>query len=82
MSTSRDSFVSTQETSCWSAIFVAYNAYLLLRVLERIMEYFCIDPPDDPYADLSEEEYEEMLEAREIAESAYWDRRIDEARGN
>ena len=46
------------------------------------MEYFCIDPLDDPYADLSDEEYEEMLEAREIAESAYWDRRIDEARGN
>ena len=33
-------------------------------------------------ADLSEEEYEEMLEAREAAESAYWDRRVDEARGN
>ena len=46
------------------------------------MEYFCKDPPDDPYADLSDEEYEEMLEAREIAESNYWDRRIDEARGN
>ena len=46
------------------------------------MEYFYIDPPDDPYADLSDEEYEEMLEAREIAESNYWDRRIDEARGN
>ena len=46
------------------------------------MEYFCIDPPDDPYADLSDEEYEEMLEAREIAEANYWDRRIDEARGN
>ena len=46
------------------------------------MEYFCIDPPDDPYAVLSDEEYEEMLEAREIAESDYWDRRIDEARGN
>ncbi len=46
------------------------------------MEYFSIDPPDDPYADLSDEEYEAMLEAREIAESDYWDRRIDEARGN
>ena len=46
------------------------------------MEYFCIDPPDDQYADLSDEEYEEMLEAIEVAESAYWDRRIDEARGN
>ena len=46
------------------------------------MEYFCIDPPDDPYADLSDKEYEEMLAAIEVAESAYWDRRIDEARGN
>jgi len=46
------------------------------------MEYFSIDPPDDPYAHLTEDEYEQMLEAREIAESAYWDRRIDEARGN
>jgi len=46
------------------------------------MEYFSIDPPDDPYAYLSDEEYEEMLEARENAESLYWDRRIDEARGN
>ena len=31
---------------------------------------------------VTDEEYEEMLEAREIAESNYWDRRIDEARGN
>ena len=46
------------------------------------MEYFSIDPSDDPYADLSDEEYEEMLEAREIAESMYWDQKIDEARGN
>ena len=46
------------------------------------MEYFSIDPPDDPYADLSDEEYAEMLQARENAESLYWDRRIDEARGN
>ena len=37
---------------------------------------------DRPYADLSEDEYEEMLEARAAAESAYWDSRIDEARGN
>ena len=46
------------------------------------MEYFSIDPPDDPFGDLCEEEYEEMLQARENAESLYWDRRIDEARGN
>ena len=46
------------------------------------MEYFSIDPPDDPYADMNEEEYDEMMEAREIAESLYWDRKIDEARGN
>ena len=46
------------------------------------MEYLSIDPPDDTYADLSEEEYEEMLQARENAESLYRDRRIDEARGN
>ena len=44
--------------------------------------YISPDPPDEPYADMDEDEYEEMLEAREIAESAYWDRRIDEARGN
>ena len=44
--------------------------------------YISPDPPDDPYADLSDDEYEEMLEAREVAESDYWDRRIDEARGN
>ena len=44
--------------------------------------YISPDPPDDPYADLSDDAYEEMLEAREIAESDYWDRRIDEARGN
>tara|TARA_X000000368_G_scaffold234802_1_gene185479 strand:- start:1452 stop:1592 length:141 start_codon:yes stop_codon:yes gene_type:complete len=46
------------------------------------MEYFSIDPPDDPYADLSDEEYEEMREAQENAESMYWDTKIDEARGN
>tara|TARA_A100001388_G_C28391280_1_gene321624 strand:- start:316 stop:456 length:141 start_codon:yes stop_codon:yes gene_type:complete len=46
------------------------------------VEYFSIDPPDDPYADMTEEEYDEMMEAREIAESLYWDRKIDEARGN
>tara|TARA_B100000131_G_scaffold210366_1_gene202224 strand:- start:479 stop:607 length:129 start_codon:yes stop_codon:yes gene_type:complete len=39
-------------------------------------------PPDDPYADLSDEEYEEMMEAREVAESMFWDRKIDELRGN
>ena len=44
--------------------------------------YISPDPPDNPYADMDDDEYEEMLEAREIAESAYWDRRIDEARGN
>ena len=44
--------------------------------------YISPDPPDDPYADMDDDEYEKMLEAREIAESAYWDRRIDEARGN
>ena len=44
--------------------------------------YISHDPPDDTYADMDDDEYEEMLEAREIAESAYWDRRIDEARGN
>ncbi len=40
------------------------------------------DPPDNPYDYMDDDEYEEMLEAREVAESAYWDRRIDEARGN
>ena len=40
------------------------------------------EPPDDPYADLSEEEYDQMIEARENAESMYIDRKIDEARGN
>lgn len=46
------------------------------------MIYLSDDPPDDPYADLTEEEYEEMLEARESAESAWYDQKIDEARGN
>jgi hypothetical protein len=45
-------------------------------------EYDAAEPPDDPHADLSDEEYEEMLDAIEVAESAYWDSRIDEARGN
>ena len=40
------------------------------------------EPPDDPYADLSEEEYDQMIEARENAESMYVDMKIDEARGN
>ena len=44
--------------------------------------YLSDDPPDDPYADLTEDEYEQMLEDIEVAESDYWDRRIDEARGN
>ena len=44
--------------------------------------YISPDPPDDPYSDMDDDEYEAMLKAREIAESAYWDRRIDEARGN
>ncbi len=41
-----------------------------------------LEPPDDPYGDLTEEEYDEMIEAREIAESDYWDMKIDEGRGN
>ena len=63
---------------------MAYDTYLLLRILEGVMMdvYISPDPPDDPYADLSDDEYEEMLEAIEVAESNYWDRRIDEARGN
>ena len=40
------------------------------------------EPPDEPYADLSEEEYEQMIEAQENAESMYIDMKIDEARGN
>ena len=40
------------------------------------------DKPDDPYADLDDEEYQEMLQAKENAESMYWDQKIDEARGN
>jgi hypothetical protein len=44
--------------------------------------YLSDDPPDDPYADLDDEEYEEMLNAMEIAETLYWDRLIDERRGN
>ena len=44
--------------------------------------YLSDDPPDDPHADLTEDEYEQMLEDIEVAESDYWDRRIDEARGN
>ena len=39
-------------------------------------------PPDAPYADLSEEEYDQMIEAQENAESMYIDMKIDEARGN
>ncbi len=46
------------------------------------MIYISDDPPDDPYSDLDDDEYEEMLEAREAAESAYWDNKIDELRGN
>ena len=41
-----------------------------------------LEPPDDPYADLSEEEYDQMIEAQENAESMYIDMKIDEARGN
>ena len=33
-------------------------------------------------ADMDDDEYEAMLEARENAESMYWDTKIDEARGN
>tara|TARA_R100000808_G_scaffold2814_1_gene10632 strand:- start:15750 stop:15887 length:138 start_codon:yes stop_codon:yes gene_type:complete len=40
------------------------------------------EPPDEPYADLSEEEYEAMIQAAENAESMYWDNKIDELRGN
>jgi hypothetical protein len=40
------------------------------------------EPPDDPFADMSEDEYDEMIEAQENAESVYWDMKIDEARGN
>ena len=40
------------------------------------------EPPDEPYADLSEEEYEAMIQAAENAESMYWDSKIDELRGN
>ena len=40
------------------------------------------EPPDDPYADMPEEEYEAMIKAQENAESLYWDNKIDEARGN
>ena len=46
------------------------------------MQYLSDDPPDDPYGDLTDEEYDEMMEAREVDESMYWDRKIDEARGN
>jgi hypothetical protein len=45
-------------------------------------QYDAAEPPDDPYADLSDKEYEEILNVIEVAESAYWDGRIDEARGN
>tara|TARA_B100001013_G_scaffold305644_1_gene208492 strand:+ start:158 stop:319 length:162 start_codon:yes stop_codon:yes gene_type:complete len=45
-------------------------------------QYDAAEPPDDQYADLSDKEYEEMLDAIEVAESNYWDSRIDEARGN
>ena len=40
------------------------------------------EPPDDPYADMTEEEYEAMIKAQDNAESLYWDNKIDEARGN
>jgi hypothetical protein len=40
------------------------------------------EPPDDPFDGMSDEEYEEMIEAQEAAESSYWDRKIEEARGN
>ena len=40
------------------------------------------EPPDDPYADMTEEEYDAMIEAQENAESMYWDTKIDELRGN
>jgi|TARA_R100001530_G_C4262715_1_gene140949 hypothetical protein len=46
------------------------------------MIYLSDDPPDDPYADLDDEEYEEMLQAQANAETLYWDQKIDEARGN
>lgn len=44
------------------------------------MSYY--EPPDDPFADMDDDEYEAMLIARENAESMYWDTKIDEARGN
>ena len=44
------------------------------------MSYY--EPPDDPFADMDDDEYEAMLEARENVESMYWDTKIDEARGN
>ncbi len=44
------------------------------------MSYY--EPPDEPYADLSDEEYEAMIRAAEAAESMYWDDKIDEMRGN
>lgn len=40
------------------------------------------EPPDDPYADMTEEEYDAMIEAAENAESMYIDMKIDELRGN
>lgn len=40
------------------------------------------EPPDDPFDYMTEDEYEQMLQQREAAESMYWDTKIDEARGN
>ena len=40
------------------------------------------EPPDDPYADMTEEEYDAMIEAQENAESMFIDMKIDQLRGN
>ena len=40
------------------------------------------EPPDNPFDYMDDDEYEAMIEAREVAESSYWDTKIDEARGN
>lgn len=40
------------------------------------------EPPDDPFSYMTDEEYDEMIQAQENAESVYIDMKIDEARGN
>ena len=40
------------------------------------------EPPDNPFDYMDEDEYDQMIEAQENAESVFIDMKIDELRGN